>query len=350
MFQQSLKITSECIIPLKKKKKKNWHIFNVDTILTWRKREKRRDTNWQRYLTLTSKRKSRGIRIKQKWNGTRPFHQDFLFNPVIFQAEMMRRSSQEKAAKEEGGASSWLARENWIHEREREREKAVHFNSRFLNLLSLASIFTLALHFISPLGFLPFGKSLQDEYPGKPLAHSSSAICTFLHTHNGPVLSPLRLFIPVLASVSRSRGFYLNIFATLAQFSLALLSARPTVRAVRLYDMCARNKTRFLVFRSVNNEDGRVEQFSSIYDESRKLLGAFAFGENFFLSSFIDAYENASRSVTTICPLSSRVLCTRSLRFISDSIIRFVVRYKKCSKVWRSISVFFQETKNLLKN
>lgn len=67
----------------------------------------------------------------------------------------------------------WLRigiRENWIHEKERERERgnAVHFNSRFLNLLSLTSIFTLALHFISSLGFLPFGKSLQDEYPANP--------------------------------------------------------------------------------------------------------------------------------------------------------------------------------------
>lgn len=53
-------------------------------------------------------------------------------------------------------------------ERETERENAVHFNSRFLNLLSLTSIFTLALHFISSLGFLPFGKSLQDEYPANP--------------------------------------------------------------------------------------------------------------------------------------------------------------------------------------
>lgn len=120
---------------------------------------------------MTSKRKSRGIRIKQKWNGMRSFHQDFLFNPVIFQAEMMRRSSQEKAARRVGGSRLATGiRENWIHERERETEteNAVHFNSRFLNLLSLTSIFTLALHFISSLGFLPFGKSLQDEYPANP--------------------------------------------------------------------------------------------------------------------------------------------------------------------------------------
>lgn len=123
---------------------------------------------------MTSKRKSRGIRIKQKWNGMRSFHQDFLFNPVIFQAEMMRRSSQEKAAPPRRGG--WVAvgygdkrkLNPWERERERGRGNAVHFNSRFLNLLSLTSIFTLALHFISSLGFLPFGKSLQDEYPAKP--------------------------------------------------------------------------------------------------------------------------------------------------------------------------------------
>lgn len=47
----------------------------------------------------------------------------------------------------------------------------------------------------------------------------------YFSPYNGPVLSPLRLFIPVLASVFRFRGFYLNIFATLAQFSCSPISS-----------------------------------------------------------------------------------------------------------------------------
>lgn len=133
-----------------------------------------------------------------------------------------------------------------MRERETERENAVHFNSRFLNLLSLTSIFTLALHFISSLGFLPFGKSLQDEYPANPSRIHPRLFVLSFHTTD--------LFFRLYASLFPSSlpfsvfAAFILIFLRLSPNSLALLSLQLTIRAIRIHTIMIRICMRFLVF------------------------------------------------------------------------------------------------------
>ena len=164
---------------------------------------------------------TRNPNYSKEWNETRSFQRGFPLQLCHFstsdEPRFVRRSSQEKAARRKG--CGWLGTR-----REAESakgESVVHFNSRLLNPSPPAfpryhSRSPFALHSISSLGLLPFGKSLQNECRLAPRAASALSplqLSAVSSMQPDPPTFPYP-FILIPGSFYRFSTFYLNIYAT----------------------------------------------------------------------------------------------------------------------------------------